>query len=462
MTKLRQSRPVMGIILSILFIAFCCSPQVRAILNLPQQQKMVVGETNIIPIKLPALLEERLVLEIFNPSRSVFATPEDPAVVLCKNGSAYEITALKPGKASLKIKLLGYIPVKSIAIESVPPRRVVVGGHSIGVLLQSRGIMVVGFAPIVDRQGEKLYPAREQGVEIGDLIIKVNNQEVKTETDLAKIIDTGKDSALVLNIKRKEKLLDLTIRPVFCSETQRYRVGLFVRDGVVGVGTLTFWDPGTRQYAALGHIIMDADTKQGIDVLKGRIVSASIQTIKPGKPGRPGEKIGVFQGESNLQGSIAKNTAAGIFGVTAGEVENNKCIHNIEIGYAHQVHTGKAHIYTVVNGTDIEQFEVNIEKVYPERRNGKGMVVQITDTRLLSITGGIVQGMSGSPIVQEGRLIGAITHVFLNDPQRGYGIFMDNILSEMPSQGTNVSTISTTICLPHMAACTEKHYLIPF
>jgi stage IV sporulation protein B len=414
---------------------------------------MVVGETNIIPMQLPGLLEERLVLEIFNPSRSVFASQGDPAVVVSKNGSAYEITALKPGKASLKIKLLGYIPLKSISIESVPPRRVVVGGHSIGVLLQSRGIMVVGFAPIVDSQGQKLYPAREQGVEIGDLVLKVNNQDVSTETDLAQIIDTVKDSELVLNIKRKDRIIDLTIKPAFCAETQRFRVGLFVRDGVVGVGTMTFWDPETRQYAALGHIIMDADTKQGIDVLKGRIVSASIQTIKPGKPGRPGEKIGVFQGESTLKGSISKNTEAGIFGSTEGVVENPASAHSVEIGYAHQVHTGPAHIYTVVNGTSIEEFEVTIEKVYPERKNGKGMVVKIEDPRLLTITGGIVQGMSGSPIVQDGRLIGAITHVFLNDPQRGYGIFMDNILSEMPVQNNTVSSFSTSIFSPALANC---------
>ena len=211
--------------------------------------------------------------------------------------------------------------MKSITIESVP----LAGwcwGHSIGVLLQSRGIMVVGFAPIVDAQGQKLYPAREQGVEIGDLILKVNNQEVSTETDLAQIIDTVKDGELVLNIKRKERIIDLTVNPVFCAETQRFRIGLYVRDGVVGVGTLTFWDPQTRQFAALGHVIMDADTKQDIDVLKGRIVSASIQTVKPGKPGRPGEKIGVFQGESNLKGSISKNTEAGIFGTTEEAVEN--------------------------------------------------------------------------------------------------------------------------------------------
>lgn len=429
---MRRFRPTFGIILSILFVALCCSPQARAILNLPHQQKMVVGETNTISMQLPGRLEERLEMEIFNPSRSVFATPDDPAVVVSKNDSGYEITALKPGQASLKIKLLGYIPLKSIAIESVSPRRVVVGGHSIGVLLQSRGIMVVGFAPIVDNQGQKLYPAREQGVEIGDLILKVNGQDVSTETDLAQIIDTGKDSDMVLNIKRKDRVIDLSIKPAYCAETQRFRVGLFVRDGVVGVGTMTFWDPETKQYAALGHVIMDADTKQGIDVLKGRIVSASIQTIKPGKPGRPGEKIGVFQGESTLQGTITKNSEAGIFGVTNETINNPAALHNMEIGYAHQVHTGPARIYTVVNGTSIEEFEVTIEKVYPERKNGKGMVVKIDDPRLLSITGGIVQGMSGSPIVQDGRLIGAVTHVFLNDPQRGYGIFMDSILSEMP------------------------------
>ena len=229
----------------------------------------------------------------------------------------------------------------------------------------------------------------------------------------------------------------------YCLETNRHRIGLYVRDGITGVGTLTFWDPQTGYYAALGHIIIDADTKKSINVLEGKIISASIQTVKAGQPGKPGEKIGVFNEDSSLSGNILKNSCNGIYGQTNKGIENPKIKYHMEIGYAHQVVTGPAEMYTVVNGVEIEKFAVNIEKIYPGRENGKGMVIKVTDPRLLNLTGGIIQGMSGSPIVQNDRIIGAVTHVFLNDPSRGYGIFMDNMLIEMPGYDQKAGQFST-------------------
>ncbi len=440
---MRNYRPYIGIILSILIIAFCSTAQVKTLLTLPHSQRLVVGETSNISFNLPAIFDEKLSMLVMEPSRSVFANPDDPTISITKNTNGYEIAALKPGKAEIKLKLLGYIPLKSIAIESMPTQKVVVGGHSIGVVLQSRGIMVVGFAPVVGAEGQKYYPAKEQGVEIGDLIMQVANKEIASENDLARIIDENNGNGLDITLKRKGKTINLNVTPQFCPETQRNRIGLYVRDGVVGVGTMSFWNPATKEYAALGHIIMDADTKQGIEVLKGKIVSASIQTVKPGKPGKPGEKIGIFNSKGDIEGNISKNTYFGIYGETNNNVTNPVVGHSMEVGYAHQVETGKAEIYTVVNGDDIECFSIEIEQVYPERDNGKGMVIKVTDKRLLDLTGGIIQGMSGSPIVQNSRIVGAVTHVFLNDPQRGYGIFMDNILSELPSYsegGLNIST----------------------
>ncbi len=429
---MNRTRPVIGIIISLLFLLLCFSSQGRIILSLPDDHKMVVGEKDTIDINLPRGLDTRFEMQILGTSQSVLAAPQDSPVSITRNDSGYEIAALKPGKVDLQLKLLGYIPVKSISIEAMATKRVVPGGHSIGVLLQSKGIMVVGFAPVTDDSGEKIYPARDNGVQIGDLILEVNGQNVKSETDLAQIVDDCKNKTMQLRIKRKEKYLTVPVTAQLCPETQRYRIGLYVRDGVVGVGTLTFWDPDTNKYAALGHIILDADTKQGIDVLRGKIVSASIQTIKAGKPGKPGEKIGVFDNSGKIEGTIEKNGSFGIYGETEAEVDNQLSNYTVEVGYAHQVKEGKAEIYTVINGTDIEKFEIEIEKVYPERRNGKGMVIKVTDPRLLSLTGGIIQGMSGSPIIQDSKIIGAVTHVFLNDPQHGYGIFMDQILSEIP------------------------------
>ncbi len=442
---MRKYRPLIGVIIAGLFLAISLSPQARTVLLLPESQKMVVGEANHITIDLPESLQKNLDLKVMGPSRSVFALGQDPAITVNRQGTDYEITALKPGKVSLSLNLLGYIPLKSIQVEALPTKRVVVGGHSIGVMLQSRGIMVVGFAPVMKTDSNKSYPGREQGVEIGDLIFKIDGQPISNENDLARIIDSKNAEELQLSIQRRGKNIIIPIKPVYCSETNRYRVGLYVRDGVVGVGTLTFWDPDTQQFAALGHVIVDADTKQGIEVLKGRVVSAAIQTIRPGKPGRPGEKIGVFDEQGVISGKIIKNSISGIYGQTDENTANSIRNYTLEVGYAHQVQPGNAQMLTVVNGADIEKWDIKIEKVYPRRENGKGMVIRVTDPRLLSLSGGIVQGMSGSPIIQGNRIVGAVTHVFLNDPSAGYGTFMDNILSEMPvpfSEQKKVSTIA--------------------
>lgn len=443
MIFVNKYRPYFGIVLVILFLTLCFTPQAKNVLSLPQYKKMVVGETSNIILSFPDIITEKINLEIKNSASSVLALPYDPPVTINKEPTGFKIIALKPGKAEMQLKLWGYIPLKSIEVESISNQRVVVGGHSIGVLLQSKGIMVVGFAPILGMEGEKIYPAREQGLQIGDLIMKADNIIIESENDLARIIDKNQDKKVILEIKRSEKDITISVPTAYCPETNRHRIGLYVRDGITGVGTLTFWDPNTRYYAALGHIIMDGDTKKGVSVLEGKIISASIQTVKAGQPGKPGEKIGVFNDNKTLSGNILKNSYNGIYGQTDMEIKNPQVKYTMEIGYAHQVVTGKAEILTVVNGEEIEKFDVSIEKIYPGRENGKGMVIKVTDPRLLNLTGGIIQGMSGSPIVQNDRIVGAVTHVFLNDPRRGYGIFMDSMLAEMPGSDQPISENST-------------------
>lgn len=441
--RYQKIRPLIGIILSFLFLFICLTPQVRNFLSLPQNTRLVVGEVNHIDLQLPTSLQNKLQMRVQDPSQRVFAAYQDPPVVVNEDISGYQLLALRPGEARIQFNLFGYIPLKSIRVETVPVKYVVPGGHSIGVLLQSRGIMVVGFASIMGADGEKKYPGKDQGVQIGDVITGVDGKAISSELQLARIIDQKENNPVRLHIKRKDKELILPVKPVYCQETERYRIGLYVRDGVVGVGTLTFWDPESSQYAALGHVIVDADTHQGIDVLKGKVLSASIQTIRPGKQGQPGEKIGIFNENGPVSGTITHNSSCGIFGKTNKKLENPFYKYTVEVGYAHQVKTGKAQIMTVVNGDDIERFDIEITKVYPQRQNGKGMIIRITDPRLLSISGGIVQGMSGSPIIQDGKLVGAVTHVFLNDPKSGYGIFMDNMLSQMPGFQYKPSGFST-------------------
>ncbi len=433
-------RKLAGIVLAVLLLCLCCSPQARTLFSLPEKQKIVVGQANAIRLSLPKTLQNQIDFTVLEHTRRVFLLQSYPAVTVQKKGSVYEIKALQPGRAELSMKLLGYIPLKSIAVEALPNKRVVVGGHSIGVMLQSRGIMVVGFAPISQTDGSKVYPGKQQGIEIGDLIYQVDDRPITNEEDLAKVIDSKKNQSLEVKLQRRGKTVSVPVRAEFCSETNRYRIGLYVRDGVVGVGTLTFIDPGNGQFAALGHVIMDADTKQGIEVLSGKLLTASIQMIRAGKPGHPGEKIGVFDEAGAFTGKILKNTDAGIYGIINNSKNFQPTTPQLEVAYAHQVQVGAAQMWTVVNGNTIEKWDIQIEKVFPQRENGKGMIIKVTDPRLLSISGGIVQGMSGSPIIQDNRIVGAVTHVFLNDPTSGYGIFMDSMLSEMPAMVSSQKT----------------------
>ncbi|MGI6549210.1 MAG: SpoIVB peptidase [Syntrophomonadales bacterium] len=421
-------RKLIGVILALLLFAISLTPPMRQVLSLPKSTRLVVGEQMMVSLSLPTPVLDKLWVSVGDPLSSA---PQ--AVVVNREDDGYQLKALKPGQVDVTVKLWGFIPLKSIRVESLPPYQLLAGGHSIGIMLQSQGIMVVGFAPITGSQGQKTFPAREAGIEVGDLIMEVGGQPVHTELELANLIDEQGQKGLKprLLIRRGDQQQNLTIDTGYCAETGRYRVGLYVRDGVAGVGTLTAWDPKTYRFAALGHVIVDSDTRQVVKIREGRIVSASVQAIQPGRPGQPGEKIGVFDREGMVSGRIEENTYYGVFGVTDRKLENNLLPDYLPVAYAHQVRKGPAQILTVINDGQIEAFDIMIEKVYPFRQNGKGMVLKVIDERLLSVSGGIVQGMSGSPIIQDGRIAGAVTHVFLNDPEKGYGIFMDTLLEEM-------------------------------
>ena len=233
----------------------------------------------------------------------------------------------------------------------------------------------------------------------------------------------------MISIKRDEQILKKIVYPQYCYETKSYRIGLFVRDNAGGVGTLTFWDPVTKKYGALGHVITDSETNQKLQIRQGKILSAHIENIQKGRIGNPGEKIGIFLKDTEF-GDIKKNEQCGIYGTLHKELVNPQYNEAIPVLYANQVHTGKAEILTVVRGQEIKKYEIIIEKIQHGRTDGKNMVIRISDSKLLKETGGIVQGMSGSPIIQDGRLIGAVTHVFVNDPSRGYGVFIEKMLLE--------------------------------
>ena len=342
-------------------------------------------------------------------------------------------------KFQVVYKLFGIFPLSSNEVEVMPSLKLLPGGQSIGVTLQTKGVMVVGQAPVIDKSGRKAFPAKEAGIEVGDILLKINNEEVHTDQDVSDAVHLAGEQKGNANVtfKHQNQILEKVLKPIFCVETGRYRVGLFVRDEAAGVGTLSFLDPISNRYGALGHVITDADTNQQIEVSNGKIMASTIYAIEKGKRGHPGEKIGSFVSNSPFTGTIEKNTITGIFGTLKGQTVNPYFKEAIPVGWEAEVKVGPAKIYTVIKGEKIEEFDIKIERVMHNRTDSKNMIVRVTDPRLLEETGGIIQGMSGSPIVQDGKLVGAVTHVFVNDAERGYGVFIQNMINEVSPLGDN-------------------------
>lgn len=328
----------------------------------------------------------------------------------------------------------------SVGLEE-PVARVVPGGQSIGVLLHCQGVIVVGYSAIQDQYGNSFNPAGDAGINLADVILKINGEDVENEEqirDLAAEAGTVGQS-LSLQVKRGESILQINVKPVYCTLTSRYRIGLLIKDSAAGLGTLTFYDPESMVYGAVGHMISDVGSTEPFDLSEGKIVGASVQTIHRGKRGQPGEKIGTFQGDKQIHGTIFKNSKLGIFGNLLnpieqgndGDASNNAENTLMPVMPANQIHDGPAELLTVLTDDQVERFSVEISKInLKAAQDGKAMIVKITDPRLLEEAGGIIQGMSGSPIIQNGSLVGAITHVFVNDPTRGYGVPVEWMLQE--------------------------------
>lgn len=415
-------RKAIGLILIALIVSGCFTTEVQSLFSVPAQQRLAVGDKIDLAASFPRHLLNNLQLHVDQKKSSVL-----------KFNSLGIPVASGPGKANLQLKLFGLIPIKNMEVQVIPQIKLVPGGQSIGVLLHAEGVMIVGQSIVQDLNGNKYNPAKDAGILNGDVILRINGKTVSSDDQVAKIVnDAGRKGYEVnLAIKRKGKIMNKKVRPILCKETRRYRIGLYIRDSAAGVGTLTFYDPESKKYGALGHIITDADTNQPIDVSEGKIVRSSVQGIQASKKGVPGEKIGMFIDDRKFVGNIEKNTKLGIYGKINANPEGELNQTALPIALADQIKSGPAKILTVLDGERIDEFEIEIKRVLPQKEpDSKGLVIEITDPRLLKRTGGIIQGMSGSPIIQNGRLIGAVTHVFINDPTRGYGCLIEWMLQE--------------------------------
>ncbi|RCW51198.1 SpoIVB peptidase [Paenibacillus prosopidis] len=337
------------------------------------------------------------------------------------------------GQTSMKVKLFGKIPFKTVKVNVVPDLRVIPGGQTIGVKVKSAGILVVGHHQVTGNDGMKKSPGEAAGLRLGDLIVKINGTNINEVHKVAELSEKAGNNKQPLEVmyKRNGQLAETKLSPVFDAEDKAWRLGLYIRDSAAGVGTLTFYAPDQGVYGALGHVITDLDTQTPIEVGEGQILQSSVTSINKSQNGEPGEKRAHFVKESKILGNVERNTPFGIFGKMNEVPMHSYSEKSVPVAFAEDVKEGPAQILTVVNGQKVERF--NIEIVHVSKQSGpatKGMVIKITDKRLLSKTGGIVQGMSGSPIIQDGKLVGAVTHVFVNDPSSGYGCFIEWMLQD--------------------------------
>lgn len=337
------------------------------------------------------------------------------------------------GQTNMKVKLFGKIPFRTVKVNVVPDLRVIPGGQTIGVKVRSAGILVVGHHQVVDRDGAKKSPGEVAGLKLGDLITSINGtpiNEVHKVGELCLQYGTNK-KPLELTYKRNGQLSKTQISPVYDADDRAWRLGLYIRDSAAGVGTLTFYAPDQGVYGALGHVITDMDTQTPIEVGDGQILQSSVTSINKSQTGEPGEKRAHFVKEGKILGNIERNTPFGIFGKMNEAPTHSFSGKSLPVSFAEDVKEGPAQILTVVGGQKVERFNIEIVHVSKQPTPAtKGMVIKITDKRLLSKTGGIVQGMSGSPIIQDGKLVGAVTHVFVNDPSSGYGCFIEWMLQD--------------------------------
>ena len=347
---------------------------------------------------------------------------------LNQNVIAEETSRLSKGNYEGTVKFLGAIPVKNVDVNVIKQTKVVPCGNSIGVKLYTDGLMVVGIAGFESANGKTVYPCKGKNIKEGDIILEINNTKPKRISEISEAISNS-DGKVVLKLKRDNDIITQSVTPKAAKEDGKYKLGLMIRDSAAGIGTLTFYNPETNTFGALGHGISDSDTGKLLPVSTGEILPSTIISVEKGVSGKPGELRGSFVGDKKI-GTVDINCDSGLYGtLKSNSVSSTSNL--IETANKSEIVAGDAQILSNITGNQVEKFNINIIKVsHQTNSNSKGMVIKITDERLLDKTGGIVQGMSGSPIIQNGKLVGAVTHVFVNDPTKGYGIFIENMLAE--------------------------------
>lgn len=402
---MRQKTKVFNfIVLSLLFVAFCLFFPYSTLINLQDGAFLTSEEFTNLTKKS----------SFFN-ANAVLASSNDD-----EEFNEYVVN----------FKLFNLFNIKNLKVNVVKTNEVMLGGNCIGLSLKTKGVIIVGSNYIITKSGN-INPITNSGLKLGDVITHLNNKEVNCLTDIQNVLNNCGGNVISVKAKRDGNVFETTIKPELDIQTKLYKLGIWISEDAMGVGTLTFVNPENLRYGCLGHAITDTDSGEVLEVSSGEIYKCNVVGVKKGTKGTPGEILGLFIQGKNIQGNVEKNNEFGVYGNLYNNSELSLGKSKIKIGGRLTAKPGKATILTCVNGTDIEEFDIELIKTnYQSGGKNKSMVIKITDPDLIAKTGGIVQGMSGSPIIQDGKIVGAVTHVFVNDPTKGFGLYLDWMINE--------------------------------
>ena len=359
----------------------------------------------------------------------VLTIAEYPEIVCGDFRSASVSSGTLPESHQATLSLFGAIPVKNVEVYEAEAPTLAAVGNPFGIKLLMDGVMVTKLGKVEGDDGTVSCPAEEAGVQVGDVIRFADTVPITSNSELQDIISGSCGRTVRLSINRCGREFTAYLKAVYSKSARQWRGGMWVRDSIAGIGTMTFVNMETGDFAGLGHPVCDSDTGEIVPISRGEAVPVTITDAKKGVSGSPGELRGKFDSDGKL-GMLSGNSASGVYGHLTDEAAAELCTNGFicKLGYRQEATTGKAYIFTTVSGETPQKYEISIDKVDYSSTGTKNMVIRITDSELLEKTGGIVQGMSGSPIIQNDRLIGAVTHVFVSDPTKGYAIFAESMI----------------------------------
>lgn len=397
--------------------------------KIPANIKLKAGVEQTLDLKVPVngeivkVPQNQEALTVSGQDKSNI--PQDAIYIDLSNAVTMKAETLD--SYQMNLKLFGIFPFKQVNIEVIQDMMLTPVGTPIGIYVKTEGVLVIGIGDFEGMDGSTYAPAKYL-LKSGDYILKVNGEAVESKKAFMKTVDESAGEKMVLTVRRGEEEFELSIQAEK-NVNGEYKVGIWIRDNAQGVGTMTFMDE-KGNFGALGHGISDVDTSTLMSLQSGKLYKTEIIAIRKGSNGSPGEMTGMIEySDKNILGEITANTMQGIFGVCNEKMTGSIGNQALPIGLKQEIKRGPAQILCSVEG-EPKYYGVEIKEIYLEHENvNRGILLTVTDPELLAVTGGIVQGMSGAPIVQNGKLIGAVTHVLVQDSTSGYGIFIENMLA---------------------------------